>query len=144
MKLLIPCFLLISFLGFSQETEKRGTIKIEKSNCVRLDNNDSVYAFVDQMPEFRGGEDSLMAWVSKNVIYPKITVDETSKATVFASFVVLKDGSISDIKIFKSNNSPFEKETLRLLDFMPDWIPGRCNGTLVDVKINLPIKFGLK
>lgn len=144
MKLLIPCFLLISFLGFSQETEKRGTIKIEKSNCVRLDNNDSVYAFVDQMPEFRGGQDSLGAWLSKNMNYPRITVEEYSSATVFASFVVLKDGSIADIKIYKANNSPFEKEALRLLDLMPDWIPGRCNGTLVDVKTNLPIKFGLK
>lgn len=144
MKLLIPCFLLISVLGFSQETEKRGTIKIEKSNCVRLDNSDSVYAFVDQMPEFRGGQDSLLAWISNKVVYPKIAVEEYATATVFASFVVLKDGSISDIKIFKANNSPFEKEALRLLDIMPDWIPGRCNGTLVDVKINLPIKFGLK
>lgn len=144
MKLLIPCFLLISVLGFSQETEKRGTIKIEKTNCVRLDNNDSVYAFVDQMPEFRGGQDSLLAWIGEKVVYPKIAVEEYATATVFASFVVLKDGSISDIKIFKANNSPFEKEALRLLDIMPDWIPGRCNGTLENVKINLPIKFGLK
>lgn len=144
MKLLIPCFLLISFLGFSQETEKRGTIKIEKSNCVRLDNNDSVYAFVDQMPEFRGGQDSLLSWMSNNLNYPHVPLEEYAIATVFASFVVLKDGSISDIIIYKANNSPFEKEALRLLDMMPDWIPGRCNGTLENVKINLPIKFGLK
>ncbi|MDZ4665400.1 MAG: energy transducer TonB [Bacteroidota bacterium] len=144
MKLLIPCFLLISVLGFSQETEKRGTIKIEKSNCVRLENNDSIYAFVDQMPEYRGGQDSLLLWFSKNLKYPKILVEESAKATVFASFIVLKDGSISDIKIFKANNSPFEIEALRLLNMMPDWIPGRCSGTLADVKINLPIKFGLK
>ena len=96
------------------------------------------------MPEFRGGQDSLGAWLSKNMNYPRITVEEYSSATVFASFVVLKDGSIADIKIYKANNSPFEKEALRLLDLMPDWIPGRCNGTLVDVKTNLPIKFGLK
>lgn len=144
MKLLIPCFLLISILGFSQETEKRGTIKIEKSNCVRVDNNDSIYAFVDQMPEFRGGQDSMAVWFTKNMNYPKITVEETSKAKVFASFVVLKDGRISDIKILKANNSPFEIEALRLLNMMPDWIPGRCNGTLADVKINLPIKFSIK
>ena len=87
MKLLIPCFLLISVCCFAQETEKRGTIKIEKSNCVRLDNNDSVYAFVDQMPEFRGGQDSLLAWISKNVKYPVGTFEETSQATIFASFV---------------------------------------------------------
>ena len=144
MKLLIPCFLLISVACFAQETEKRGTIKIEKSTCVRLDSNDSVYAFVDQMPEFRGGQDSLLAWLGKNVIYPKLAIEEYATATVFASFVVLKDGSITDIKIFKANNSPFEKEALRLLDVMPDWISGRCNGTLENVKINLPIKFGLR
>ncbi len=144
MKLLIPCFLLISVFGIAQESEKRGTIKIEKSNCVRLDNNDSVYAFVDQMPEFRGGQDSLSAWITKNVKYPSPSVEEYATPKVFASFVVKKDGSIGSINILKGNNSLYENEVLRLLKLMPDWIPGRCNGTLADVKINLPIKFGLK
>lgn len=92
MKLLIPCFLLISFLGFSQETEKRGTIKIEKSNCVRLDNNDSIYAFVDQMPEFRGGQDSLIKWMNQNLKYPKNALEECAVGTVYISFFVNKDG----------------------------------------------------
>lgn len=52
--------------------------------------------------------------------------------------------SINNINILKGVNKDFEKEAFRLVKMMPDWIPGRCNGTLADVKINLPIKFGLK
>ncbi len=85
MKLLIPCFLLISILGFSQDTEKRGTIKIEKSNCVRVEKNDSVYAFVDKMPEFFGGHDSLMKWMNQNLRYPKSALEESVFGTVHIS-----------------------------------------------------------
>ena len=144
MKLLIPCFLFISLSCFAQETEKRGTIKIEKSNCARLSDNDSVYAFVDKMPEFPGGTDSLNQWMNSNLRYPEPIGLDNRSGTVFASFVVLKDGTISDIKFLKSVDADFEKEAYRLIKLMPDWIPGRCNGTLVDVKINFPIKFRLR
>ncbi|CAN5502853.1 energy transducer TonB [soil metagenome] len=151
MKLLIPCFLLMSFSCFAQsvrtpseETEKRGTIKIEKSNCVKLSDNDSVYAYVDQMPEFNGGGDTLYQWINHHLNYPKKALEEDRSGTVFCSFVVLKNGKISNIKFLKTGNSDFEKEALRLIKLMPDWIPGRCNGVLVDVKINFPIKFTLK
>lgn len=144
MKLLTPCFLLISILGFSQETEKRGTIKIEKSNCARVENNDSVYAFVDQMPAFAGGHDSLIKWMNQNLRYPKSALEESVFGTVYVSFFIGKDGSISNINILKGINKDFENEAYRLIKIMPDWIPGRCNGTLVDVKINFPIKFSIK
>ena len=144
MKLLIPCFLLISFSCFGQENEKRGTIKIEKSNCVRLENNDSVYAYVDMMPQFPGGMDSLNKWMNDHLLFPKSAMEENGFGTVFLSFVVKKDGTISNVVVLKGMDKDFEKEALRLMDVMPDWVPGRCNGTLSDVKINFPIKFGLK
>jgi protein TonB len=135
---------MLSFACFAQEKGKRGTIKIEKTTCVLLENNDSVYAYVDQMPEFKGGSDSLNNWMNRNLRYPKTSIEESSFGTVYASFIVLKDGTISSIKIFKGNNAAFEKEALRLLDLMPDWEPGRCSTHLVDVKINFPVKFILK
>lgn len=144
MKLLIPCFLLISLSCFAQETEKRGTIKIEKSNCVKLPDNDSVYSYVDKMPEFPGGSDTLYQWINHHLKYPKAALEEDRFGTVFCSFIVQKDGRITDINVRKSNYSDFDNEALRLLKLMPEWIPGRCNGALVDVKINFPIKFILK
>jgi len=144
MKLLITCFLLISFSGFAQENEKRGTIKIEKSTCKRLKDNDSVYSIVDSMPEFRGGADSLFQWMNHHIKYPVKAIKEERFGTVFCSFVVLKDGKISDINVMKGVYSDFENEAVRLIKLMPDWIPGRCGGVLVDVKVNFPVKFSLK
>ena len=149
MKLLIHFFLLISVCCFAQsggtpleETEKRGTIKIEKSNCVRL--NDSVFAYVDSLPQFPGGVDALYQWMNKNVKYPRKALEEERFGTVFCSFIILKDGSITDINILKCVYSDFEAEAMRLIKSMPDWIPGRCGGTLVNVKVNFPINFVLK
>lgn len=140
MKLLIPCFLLFSFTCFAQEKAKRGTIKIEKTECVLLENNDSVYWSVDKMPEFKGGTDSLNIWMNMNLRYPA----EMMSGTVFCSFIVQIDGSITDITILKSAYRELNMEAGRLLKSMPAWNPGKCNGTLVAVKVNYPIKFIVK
>ena len=142
MKLLISCFLLISFSCFAQDGDKRGTIKIEKTSCVKVKDNDSIYAVVDVMPEFPGGNDSLNKWMVKNVRYPK--TEECFSGTIFLSFIIGVDGGVSDIEMLRGVTSAFENEAKRLIQSMPNWIPGRCNGTLVPVKINYPIKFSLR
>ena len=144
MKLLISCFLLISFSCFAQEGDKRGTIRIEKASCIKHDESDSVYISVDHMPEFPGGTDSLNKWMNTNLRYPKTASEQNRFGTVFGSFVVLSDGNISDIKILKGVDKDFEKEAVRLIKLMPNWHSGSCNGTYVPVKINFPIKFILK
>jgi len=99
---------------------------------------------VDKMPEFPGGTDTLYQWINHHLKYPQLALEEGRIGTVFASFIVLRDGSISDINIKKGVYSDFENEGMRLIKLFPDWIPGRCNGVLVDVKVNFPIKFILK
>ena len=143
MKLLISFFLLISFSSFAQEDVKRGTIKVEKTSCTKVKDNDSVYAFVDVMPQFPGGNDSLSKWLNKNLRYPQIERDNWF-GTVFCSFFIQNDGKISDITILKSTLSYFDNEAKWLIQSMPEWIPGKCNGTIVPVKVNFPIKFGLQ
>ena len=144
MKLLLSFFLLISFSCFSQETDKRGTIRIEKASCTKVKDNDSVYAFVDVMPVFSGGIDSLNKWMNKNLRYPKDAADLDWFGTIFCSFIIQSDGSITDITSMKSTNASCENEAKRLIGSMPKWIPGMCNGTIVPVKVNYPIKFILK
>jgi periplasmic protein TonB len=142
MKLLLAILLLFSFSCIAQESDKRGTIKIEKADCVKVKDNDSLYLFVDVMPEFPGGIDSLKKWMNKNLRYSPIGDDATG--TVFASFIIGINGSISDITVFKGSYAPYDNEAERLLRLMPNWIPGKCNGTIVPVKMNYPIKFGIQ
>lgn len=144
MKLLLPFFLLLSSFGMSQETEHRGTIKVDRSSCTKVEEQDSVYVSVDHMPEFNGGVDSLNQWMNRNLNYPKTALEDARSGTVFGSFVVMSDGHIDAIKILKGVNADFEKEALRLLRLMPAWKAGSCNGNYVPVKVNFPIKFILK
>ncbi|MGZ4034580.1 MAG: energy transducer TonB [Bacteroidia bacterium] len=142
MKLLLSILLLFSFSCFAQEGDKRGTIKIEKADCVKVKDNDSLYLFVDIMPEFPGGIDSLNKWMNNNLRYPPSGDD--ASGTVFASFVIGINGRVSDITIFKGLVPSFDNEALRLIGSMPDWIPGKCNGTIVPVKYNFPVRFILR
>ena len=144
MKFLLSTLLLFSFSCFAQESDKRGTIKIEKTACTLVKGNENVYSLVDVMPQFPGGIDSLNRWMFKNLKYPQTELNNSIKGTVFLSFVVGVDGSISDIIIFKGTNPSFDNEALRLITLMPNWIPGKCNGTIVPVKMNFPIKFSLQ
>jgi protein TonB len=144
MKLLISCFLLLSVACFSQENGGRGTIRVEKSSCTLVKGSDSIYSMVDRMPQFQGGQDEMLKWLAKNMKYPEVAIEESSTATVFVSFIVEASGEIGEITVFKSNNTPFETEALRLIRSMPKWEPGVCNKKKVPVKMNYPLKFGLQ
>ncbi|MFL5763999.1 MAG: TonB family protein [Bacteroidia bacterium] len=142
-KIIIFCFLLISIGCFSQEESARGTIKVGKSNCTLVKGNDSVYAVVDKMPEFPGGNEKMAKWMNENMKRGPVEGDQMT-GTVFCSFVVQSDGSITDIVILKSITPALDKEAFRLISAMPKWKPGICHKREVPVKVNYPIKFGLR
>lgn len=102
-----------------------------------------VYRFVDQMPEYPAGVDSLLYFLHKSVTYPKPDKEAGVEGIVVASFVVSKDGSLSDFKIEKSLTQNTDKEVLRVLKTMDNWIPGKLNGTFVDVRYTIPVRFHL-
>ena len=78
MKLLFSFFFLISVACFAQENGTRGTIKVNRNDCVLVKGSDSVYAQVDQMPEFPGGHEKMLKWISQNLKYPKGTFESPS------------------------------------------------------------------
>lgn len=103
------------------------------------------YMFVDTMPEFKGGVDSLMNFITKNLKYPEWEKKNKIQGKVFVSFVIDKNGKIKDAKILRTvlASKNFDSEVLRVVNRMPDWTPGRQEGNSVDVKFNLPINFTL-
>lgn len=102
-----------------------------------------VHILVDTMPEFPGGIDSLMAFIKKNLKYPEWEAAKNFQGTVYATFIVGKDGGVGQERILRSVNGSknMDSEVLRILGLMPDWIPGIHNGKNVDVSFNIPIKF---
>ena len=96
----------------------------------------------EQMPMFPGGEQALIDYLAENVHYPD---DEScAQGRVIVSFVIEKDGSITDPKVVRSIAPPFDNEALRVVRGMPKWIPGYQNGERVRVKYTLPISFRLR
>jgi len=99
------------------------------------------YQFVEQMPEFPGGEEAFREFLFKNLVYPPEAQQNGIQGTVYASFFVEVDGSISDATVVRGIDPLCDDEALRIINLMPNWIPGRQNGKAVRVKFTLPIKF---
>ncbi len=105
---------------------------------------DSSYLFAEAMPIFPGGEDSLAAFIQRNIIYPSCEKDKGVTGVVYVSFFVETDGSISDVKLMKGISNALNEEALRVVKKMPKWIPGTLNGNAQRVQMTLPVKFKLK
>lgn len=105
---------------------------------------DKVFEVVEQMPSFPGGSGALMQYLSKNIKYPPVAEENGIQGRVVCSFVVERDGSVSDVRILKGVDPSLDKEAIRVVSAMPKWIPGRQNGQMVRVKYNLPVTFRLQ
>ncbi len=103
-----------------------------------------VFDVVEQMPSFPGGNQALMEYLSKNVKYPVVAQENGVQGRVVVSFVVERDGSITDVKVVKSVDPSLDREASRLVSGMPKWIPGKQNGSAVRVKYNVPVTFRLQ
>lgn len=103
-----------------------------------------VFEVVEQMPSFPGGDVALMQYLSKNIKYPPVAEEMGIQGRVICTFVVERDGSVSDIRIKRSVDPSLDKEAIRVVSGMPKWIPGRQNGQMVRVKYTLPVTFRLQ
>jgi periplasmic protein TonB len=100
---------------------------------------------VSKLPSFPGGEAELQKYLSQNIKYPAIAKENNIQGTVALSFVVEKDGSLSNIKILKDPGGGCGKEAVRVLESMPRWTPGEAaGGNKVKVKFTLPVRFRLE
>ena len=104
---------------------------------------EKVFDVVEQMPSFPGGPSALMEWLSNNVKYPVVAQENGVQGRVVVSFVVERDGSITDVKVVRGVDPSLDREASRVVRAMPRWIPGRQNGECVRVRYNVPIAFRL-
>jgi len=103
-----------------------------------------VFDVVEQMPEFPGGPAALMKWLSDNIKYPAVAEENGIQGRVVCTFVVERDGSVTDVQVARSIDPSLDKEAIRVLKKMPKWIPGRQNGSAVRVKYTVPVTFRLQ
>ena len=127
------------------KTESQTELKVEGTATASEQNQapKDVFDVVEKMPEFPGGVQELLGFLSKTIKYPVEAEKAGKQGRVLATFVVRKDGSISDARIVKSVDPLLDAEALRVINAMPAWIPGTQNGKPVNVKYTVPISFRL-
>ena len=103
-----------------------------------------VFDVVEQMPSFPGGMAALMAYLQKSIKYPPVAEENGIQGRVVCTFVVERDGSVTDVRVAKSVDPSLDKEAVRVVSAMPAWIPGKQNGQSVRVKYTLPVTFRLQ
>ena len=129
------------------EEARNGVILITTKKGVEVftpvEQNPEYFDVVEQMPEFPGGAQALFGFVAKNIHYPKAAEDAGIQGRVIVTFVVMKDGSIGEVKVAKGVSPELDEEAVRCVKSMPKWKPGMQRGQAVNVKFTMPISFAL-
>ena len=122
-----------------------GASMAQNDNNGKVTADGEIYTVVEQNPEFPGGMDALVAWLGTNVKYPTAASESGLEGTVYVSFVVERDGTITTVKIIKPTEGmkELEEEAMRAVRSMPKWKPGKSKGKKVRVQFMLPIVFSL-
>lgn len=103
-----------------------------------------IFDVVEEQPSFPGGAGALMQWLRDNIKYPVIAAENGIEGRVIVQFVVSKTGSISDVRVARSVDPSLDKEAVRVVSSMPNWTPGKQNGSAVNVRFTLPVTFKLQ
>ncbi|WP_423146327.1 energy transducer TonB [Rubrolithibacter danxiaensis] len=107
------------------------------------DNITKIYRSVEKMPEFPGGQKAFFNFLSRNLRYPEIAIENGIKGKVLISFVVERTGELTNIEILQGIGYRCNEEAIRVLKKAPFWIPGEQNGEKVRVQYTIPIFFNL-
>ena len=103
-----------------------------------------IFSYVEENPEFPGGEEKLFEFMAKNINYPSQAKADSIEGTVYVQFVVEKNGEITDIRIVRGLGHGCDKEVLKMIKLMPKWNPAKQRGTAVRQRMTLPVKFILR
>lgn len=108
------------------------------------DSPEQVFAVVEKMPEYPGGQYALSTFIAKTMNYPKIAQESGIQGRVVCSFIINKDGTISETQVISGIDPSLDQEALRIIRAMPKWIPGTQKGKAVRVKFTVPVTFSLQ
>ena len=103
------------------------------------DNN--IYESADKMPTYPGGAAELMKFINERLDYPQAALADSAQGIVQVSFIVEKDGSLTDFEVLDEHHPALEAEAVRVLKQMPKWKPASQKGVKVRVEYVVPVKF---
>lgn len=105
---------------------------------------DEIVLIAETQPKFQGEDYAAFSrWVFKNIKYPTIAEENNITGRVTISFVVEKDGSVSQVKALSSPDQSLSDEAIRVVQSSPKWTPGEQRGKKVRVAVVIPVTFKL-
>ena len=131
--LLLNIFLIL--LVFSLNAQQDSIIK----------QSDGLYCDINLEPQFPGGNVALKRYLSDHLKYPAECIPENFSGKCYVAFVILKDGSTTQVEIIRGDPDcpEFEKHVIELIEQMPKWQPATLNGKPISAPFQLPIRIRL-
>jgi len=137
-----------------QEPEKVKTKPPQTSKSVKSDAKQvqkktmdepgkEVFVVVEDPPQFPGGDEARMKYMQQSIKYPEEARKKGVQGTVYVTYIVEPDGTITNAKVLRGIGGGCDEEALRVIREMPQWVPGKQRGESVRVQFNMPIKFAL-
>lgn len=103
----------------------------------------SSYTIIEEQPSFPGGKEALLKFLGENIKYPPVAKQAGIYGAVYVSFLVEKDGLISNVKVTRGIGGGCNEEALRVVNMMPKWTPGKKRGKPIRCQIQIPLVFFL-
>lgn len=114
----------------AQETEKE---EVEEE----------IFVFVEENPSYPGGDEARIKYLVENIKYPDMAKESNIQGIVYVTFVVEKDGRVSNVKVLRGIGGGCDEEAVRVIQKMPNWAPGKQRGRAVRAQFNMPVRFTL-
>jgi TonB family protein len=102
-----------------------------------------IFQVIEKQPEFPGGQAALMKFLSDNIQYPALALENNVQGRVVVQFVIQSTGEITDVEVVRGVSPSLDREAIRIVQAMPNWIPGEQRGQKVNTRYTLPIAFRL-
>ena len=134
--LIFSAIFAFTFVSFAEENET--------TECLCLPSEEAVFISYEHLPEFPGGHQALMKFLSENIQYPEEAKESKIQGRVFVQFTINEIGKICNVKVVRSVSPELDQEAIRVVKLMPDWIPARNRGQNICMPFTMPINFSLE
>ena len=141
--LMLPAVAFSVVVASASNLDTKSTTSLEDKEITWTVDTTDVFLVVEDMPEYPGGNEALIQYLSSSIKYPESCKEEHIEGQVLITFVVEKTGRVSDVKVIKSVHPELDAEAKRVIEAMPDWKPGKQRGEEVRVQFTIPVTFNL-
>ncbi len=147
----------VTVISIIKKNEEEGIEIVEEANQEKeIDNfvpvvevekeidEKEIFLVVESMPGYPGGDAARIKFLQDNIKYPQMARESGIQGTIYVSFVVETDGSVTDVRVLRSIGGGCDEEAIRVINRMPKWNAGKQRGRPVRVQFNMPITFTLQ